>query len=58
MRDFCDRLGFIIETRAYDASNYRTNSSHRSDTVLASQAAHDLIRILLAPNIARSGLAV
>lgn len=49
MGDFCDKLGFIIETRAHDASNYRANSSQRSDTVLVSQAAHDLIRMLLAP---------
>ena len=26
MRDFCDRLGFIIETRARGASNYGANS--------------------------------
>ena len=51
VRDFCDRLGFIMENHEHDGSSYRANRSHRSDTVLVSQTAHDLIRMLLAPNI-------
>jgi len=36
VRDFCDRLGFIMGNGEHDTSSYCANSSHRSDTVLVS----------------------